>query len=276
MTIIINLIYLTPTFCILFHIVQQFNLHCDATYTYVFVSRLCPKNPSRFVVCYRMSSNELVIIVILGIHIVWALLIFVGLASAYFHATLSLMGQLLDELSILWVYTITMILFCPRRKLPQVLKSRPLFSAFLLFFAITASILSVWRPYVNAFALMTLIIPTVYLLCCELERIKHKESEVFSLGIRSLVLMVCAVTVWFNDRIFCDFYRSMQITYLHAAWHVMIFLSSYTSVILFAYFYVQLERPKVSCKLAYWPQNTFISALGIPYVEFKQRKSIYD
>lgn len=154
-----------------------------------------------------------------GIYVVWGLLIFVGFASAYFHATLSLMGQLLDELSILWVYCITMILFCPRRNLPKILKNRMIFAALLLTMSITASILSkligvcgfsicaikscltlnminlitnsgVWRPYVNAFCLMVLIIPTVSLLWCELQRVRNKENEVFSLGIRSLVLMV--------------------------------------------------------------------------------------
>lgn len=125
-----------------------------------------------------------------GIHIVWAFLIFVGLSSAYFHATLSLMGQLLDELSILWVYTLTMILYCPRHNLPNFLKNRYVFSSLLLTLSITASIFSIFRPYINAFALMTLIIPTVYLLWAELIGIKKSEIDVWNLGVRSLVLMV--------------------------------------------------------------------------------------
>ncbi|XP_065356993.1 alkaline ceramidase isoform X2 [Calliphora vicina] len=58
-----------------------------------------------------------------GIHVLWALLIIVGLSSMYFHATLSLIGQLLDELAILWVFMAAYSLFCPKKYFPRFCKS---------------------------------------------------------------------------------------------------------------------------------------------------------
>lgn len=100
-----------------------------------------------------------------AIHMIWILLFVVGLSSAYFHATLSLLGQLLDELTILWVFMATLSLFCPRRHFPRVFKhSRKRFCISMSVFSLTATALSVCYPAINAFALMLLAIPATYLL----------------------------------------------------------------------------------------------------------------
>lgn len=54
-----------------------------------------------------------------GVHVIWVLMIVIGLSSAYFHATLSLVGQLLDELSILWVFAAVYAQFFPKKFFPK-------------------------------------------------------------------------------------------------------------------------------------------------------------
>lgn len=46
-------------------------------------------------------------------------MIVVGLSSAYFHATLSLIGQLLDEVAILWVCCAAFSMFYPKKFYPR-------------------------------------------------------------------------------------------------------------------------------------------------------------
>lgn len=53
-----------------------------------------------------------------GIHVIWLFLVIVGLGSVYFHATLAMAGQLMDELSILWVLMTSYTILFPDKLLP--------------------------------------------------------------------------------------------------------------------------------------------------------------
>ncbi|XP_034135150.1 alkaline ceramidase isoform X3 [Drosophila guanche] len=112
-----------------------------------------------------------------GIHVIWLLLIVVGLSSMYFHATLSLIGQLLDELAILWVFMAAFSLFYPKRYYPKFVKNdRKTFSWLMLLSAIAATALSWWKPVVNAFVLMFMGVPTMLMLYRELQRFQAALS----------------------------------------------------------------------------------------------------
>lgn len=166
-----------------------------------------------------------------------------------------------------------MIFFCPRRYLPSFIRGKTIFTAFMLTFSVLATIISVYKPIVNAFALMCLVLPTLYLLFKELERVKHKDKRVHELGVRTMVVLICAIVIWVNDRLLCNFYTSINVTFLHAVWHVLIFLSSYTLCVLFAYFFVESEKPNTMFSLSYWPRNE-LNFTGIPYIEIRHPKLI--
>ena len=68
-----------------------------------------------------------------GIHIIWLLLIIVGASSAYFHATLSLLGQLLDEIAILWVIMAGFAMWYPKAAMPQSLRDKEGRKTFITF-----------------------------------------------------------------------------------------------------------------------------------------------
>lgn len=136
-----------------------------------------------------------------------------------------------------------------------------------VFLAMIGTVLAIIQPAVNAFALMTLGIPSVILLIHEVRRANNER--IHRLGIRCASAWCIAVFCWVNDRLLCEAWSSIQFPYLHGLWHIFIFIASYTACVLFAYFAVREERPEKRAVLRYWPRNDF--ELGIPYVLIKTR-----
>lgn len=91
--------------------------------------------------------------------------------------------------------------------------------------------------------------------------------RVYRLGLRCGAMWILSVTCWLNDRLFCDTWLNLNFPYLHALWHLFIFIASYTAAVLFAYFAVQDEKPQQLPVLKYWPRDDF--ELGIPYVTIR-------
>jgi len=207
-----------------------------------------------------------------GIHVIWVLLVVVGLSSAYFHATLSLFGQLLDETAILWVIMAGFSMWYPKAAMPAALKdkdgSRRTFSYLILAVTIGSTWLAFIKPSINAFFLMTLGIPSIVVLGYNLKR--EDNRRVINLGRRSILFWVASVTCWINDRIYCNFWSSLGFPYLHGFWHVLIFLASYTAVVLFSYFDVRYNHQHETPEIRYWPNDNF--EYGISYVKLKSYK----
>merc|ERR1719334_1294066 len=98
------------------------------------------------------------------------------------------------------------------------------------------------------------------LLTCD----RVSERRVATLGRRSITLWGLAITCWINDRFLCPWWASVGFPYLHGAWHILIFLASYTAIVIYAYFEVRNHLPDKLAELRYFPVNR--CQFGIPYV----------
>lgn len=156
-----------------------------------------------------------------------------------------------------------------RSALPPVWKSDPegrrKFSKLIISFSFISTFLGFLQPAVNAPCLLLLGIPAFILMVMQLK--VEEDDRVISLGKRSIFFWVLAVTCWINDKVFCDVWVSVGFPYLHGVWHILIFLASYTAIVLFAYFEVKNHMPWETPKLRYYPVDDF--QLGIPYVHIE-------
>jgi alkaline ceramidase len=112
---------------------------------------------------------------------------------------------------------------------------------------------------------MSTIIPCMWVFADEAKMINCSNQRLKSLRKRSLWLFIVGVILWIDDRIFCNFYLSINFPYLHAIFHILACTATYSAVIMGMYYYVAYDYPQFSPRLKYWPSDNF--EYGMPYVE---------
>ncbi|XP_072031508.1 alkaline ceramidase-like [Amphiura filiformis] len=106
-----------------------------------------------------------------SVNIMWVLLMVVGASSVYFHTTLSMFGQLLDEIAIIWVVWCGIALWYPKRYYPSQLNgNRKYFKICILLGCLSTTALACIHPAVNSYFMFMFVPPSVYMLYLELQR----------------------------------------------------------------------------------------------------------
>ncbi|NXQ49093.1 ACER1 ceramidase, partial [Catharus fuscescens] len=193
-------------------------------------------------------------------------LLLAGIFSMYFHMTLSYMGQLLDELSILWTLAVAYSFWYPQAYFPKCIKTRRHFFWLTGITTVISTFMSFIKPTLNAYALNCIAFHLLYMTRKELK--KCNDKRVHRMAAVMVMWWALAITSWISDRWLCWLWQAINFPYFHSFWHVLIALSLLYCCPLVIYFDVSYEMPSFKPKLEYWPSDSW--PVVVPYVTLEE------
>ncbi|NXE99070.1 ACER1 ceramidase, partial [Menura novaehollandiae] len=193
-------------------------------------------------------------------------LLLAGIFSMYFHMTLSYMGQLLDELSILWTLAVAYSFWYPQAYFPKCIKTRRHFLRLTGITTVISTLMSFIKPTLNAYALNCIAFHLLYLTWRELK--KCNDKRVHRMAAVMVMWWALAITSWISDRWLCWLWQAINFPYFHSFWHVLIAMSLLYCCPLVIYFNVSYEMPSFKPKLEYWPSDSW--PVVVPYVALEE------
>ncbi|CAN8201550.1 unnamed protein product [Coccothraustes coccothraustes] len=200
------------------------------------------------------------------LYFVSGLLLLVGVFSMYFHMTLSYVGQLLDELSILWTLAVAYSFWYPQAYFPKCIKTRRHFFWLTGITTVISTLMSFVKPTLNAYALNCIAFHLLYMTWKELK--KCNDKRVHRMAAVMVMWWALAITSWISDRWLCWLWQAINFPYFHSFWHVLIAMSLLYCCPLVIYFDVSYEMPSFKPKLEYWPSDSW--PVVVPYVTLEE------
>ncbi|OWK12409.1 ACER1 [Cervus elaphus hippelaphus] len=104
-------------------------------------------------------------------YVLFILFTVTGLFSMYFHMTLSFLGQMLDEIAILWLLASGYSIWLPRCYFPTFLgQNRSWYISLIVTITLLSTFLSFLKPTINAYALNAIGLHIVYIVVQEYKK----------------------------------------------------------------------------------------------------------
>lgn len=173
-----------------------------------------------------------------NVNLLFWLIVIVGLGSFYFHATLSVFGQVMDELGIIWLVLHSGFIILPGGRCVKPRMAAfipPVFAAFV----VATTLIALISPHISHIMVLTMAPIGLYIYFTAYWTSQNETvKEQFRFALR---LHMFAWACWLTDRLGC---RSMQdvghVTgfrpELHAVWHVVnAFMIYYVIRVCFAF-----------------------------------------
>mmetsp|Transcript_29901 Transcript_29901/g.47528 ORF Transcript_29901/g.47528 Transcript_29901/m.47528 type:complete len:246 (-) Transcript_29901:168-905(-) len=163
------------------------------------------------------------------VKLIFVLIVLIGAGSTYFHSTLSVFGQIMDEMSIIWLTLYSALLVIPPNQYRLLVASAFMRSVFVAFICATTML-----------GLLLPVVSHIFVLACapfglynHVQAFRKSKNVVAKAKFRlALKFFTAAWACWLTDRFFCSKIQWLRAEYgvalqLHACWHILIAIVAY-------------------------------------------------
>ncbi|XP_075241800.1 alkaline ceramidase 2-like [Convolutriloba macropyga] len=191
------------------------------------------------------------------------LIIMVASGSIWFHMTLSTMGQMADELFILWLLALAQAWYFPIGIFPKPSPiKRPHIMVMFVGLALVSTCLCQIYPFINHFALVAISLPQyIGVFIAYFNRKAPPPAILTDLFGTCTCVWLLALFAWVVDQACCPTLLSWNFPYFHAIWHLLSSIGICQSMNLSIY--LDLEHKNrlshISVKLKRYPNFRWFS-----------------